>query len=111
MEKINNPNTNKIVILNGFSPSMFGHRNVVIEFKRIALEEVKKMIQSGQVVHYIRHPGTVKLLSLSNPNSGVYTYNGERIIMVVLNTPSRGQEAEPSAEDLVCYEVIVHKIE
>ncbi len=108
-------NQNQTVIVNAFSTSMLNHpQRLVVEFRRLSPENLQLQ---GEVVSYIRHPGTVQvlrqLLQREIPTSnGIYTYrSGDRIIMVVLVAPARGQEVVPQLSDLIFYEVVVREIE
>ncbi|MFZ8841170.1 MAG: hypothetical protein ACO2PM_20075 [Pyrobaculum sp.] len=109
--------TQRVAIVNGFAMSMLRNpERAVVEFRRLSVEEVRQILQNSVVENYVRHPGTVAVLNQIaqglTPNSGLYTYNGERVILVALTTPPRGQEvATPRLEDLVIYEVIVHTLE
>ncbi len=92
-------------------------RRLVVELRRLSPEQVREIAaQSGVVQNYIRHPQTVQAVSSLigaqlNVNSGLYVWRGERMIMVVLAVPQRGQEASVQLEDLLFYEVAVHSIE
>ncbi len=105
-----------IILVNAFAPSMFNHpRRLSVEFRRVSFEELKKI--RGEFKSYIRHPATTQVLSQQlqreiPTNSGTYSYTpGDKIFMVVLASPMRGQEVTPRVEDLVIYEVIVREIE
>jgi integrase len=91
---------------------------LVVEFRRLNIQQVREILRSSVVRNYIRHTATVQLLSellqrQLDVNSGVYVYRGnERIIIVTLLTPQRGQEVNNlRLEDIVFYEVVVHTLE
>ncbi len=96
---------------------MFGNpRRLVVELRQLTPREVREIAQRAVVQNYIRHPQTVQVLSeliglQLSANSGLFVWRGERIIMVVLATPQRGQEVTPRPEDLLFYEIIVREIE
>jgi hypothetical protein len=75
------------------------------EFSEI-LSELKAMIREREIVNYIRHESTVKLLSNIlgvelKPSSDLYKYKcGDALVVVTLNKPQRGQEVEVKEEDL-----------
>jgi len=113
---VSNQNT-PIVLINGIGPSMLNNpRRAVLELRRLSPEELRTITQNAPIINYIRHAGTTQILSellqtALTPNNGLYTYRGERIILITLATPQRGQEATPRLEDLVIFEVIVHEHE
>jgi hypothetical protein len=103
-----------MALVNAFATAMFGNpQRLQVEFRRLTIEELQQLAQNANIVSYIRHQGTTQLLSqlLGREipvNGGLYTYRGERIIMIVLQAPQRGAEVQPRLEDLAIYEVIVH---
>jgi len=106
------------VLVNAFSVSMLKFvREATVRFRRLNVEEVRQLLQGGEIVNYIRHAGTVQVIQeLVNrqiqPNSGIYVYEPkDTIIMVVLNAPQRGQELMPKLEDLAFYVVEVVSLE
>jgi len=104
------------VLVNGISTSMFGHPQcLTIELRRLSIEELRELLQ-GNVVSFIRHQSTVQVLSQLAQrqieiNNGIYMYRGERIVLVVLQVPQRGQETSVKLEDLTFYEVVVKQLE
>jgi len=106
----------RIVIVNGFSTSMFRNPNfLVVAFRRITPEEVQQQLaENREVISYVRHQGTVdvlkRIIPQINVNAGVYEYaEGDVIIMAVLATPARGVEvANP---DIILYQIIPHRLE
>jgi hypothetical protein len=112
-----NQNTQKIVLLNGFSTSMLNNpKRAIVEFRRLTPQEVREIVGNSIVENYIRHQGTTQVLTellqrQITPNNAVYTYRGERIILVILSVPQRGQEVAVKLEDLVFYELVVHTLE
>jgi hypothetical protein len=108
----------RLVIVNGFSPSMLNNRSFVVRFKRINNVEEVRNIQAQEIINFVRHPATVQVLSqiLGQqlvPSNATYTYQeGDTIILVTLGTPQRGQEVTAiKLEDLVIYEVSVVELE
>ena len=101
-------NKNEAVLVNAFSPSMIPAKKFVAEFERIGIEELR---QYEIVGNYVRHPATVELISRVlqrplTPNSGIYRFNGETIIVIMLAIPQRGQEvSQLTEEDLAIYRV------
>ncbi len=110
-------NQNPVVLVNGIGPSMFNNpQRVVLELRRLTPEEVRNIVRGGTVINYIRHSGTIQVLSELlqmplSPNNSLYVYRGERIILITLMAPQRGQEATPRLEDLAFFEVVVHSLE
>jgi Domain of unknown function (DUF1874). len=99
--------TRRIVLVGGLAPSMFGNFNeLTIYYKRISLEELKELAKDSEVLNYVRHESTVRLLSqILNkdlaPNPGIYTWQEDDILIIVgLKKPVRGQEVQVSVEDL-----------
>jgi hypothetical protein len=91
-------------------------QRAVLELRRLTPEEVRSIAQRSTVVNYIRHNGTIQILSELlqmplTPNSGLYVYRGERIILITLIAPQRGQETVPRLEDLAFFEIVVHTLE
>ena len=88
---------------------------MTIELRRLSIEELRELLQ-GNVVSFIRHQSTVQVLSQLAQrqieiNNGIYMYRGERIVLVVLQVPQRGQETSVKLEDLTFYEVVVKQLE
>jgi len=84
------------------------------EFMRISAEELKRIVESVPTIeNYIRHPSTVSLLSRIlqrplEPKNGIYTFNGEVVILVTLAIPQRGQEVMNLEEkDIAIYRVTI----
>jgi len=98
----------RIVLVGGLAPSMFeGFRELTIWYKRISVEELVELVKrAGEVLNYVRHESTVRLLSQVlerdlTPNAGLYKWaEGDELIIVGLKKPIRGQEVQVSAEDL-----------
>ena len=115
---VSNQTPKPIVLINGFSTSIANHpERLLVEFRRITPSALREAVQNATtILNYIRHPATVNILNellgtQLGVNSGLYTWRGERVIMIVLNAPQRGQEATPRPEDLVIYEVVIHTSE
>jgi hypothetical protein len=105
------------VLLNAFSLSMLNNpTRALVEFRRLSPEELRQIVQNARVESYIRHNATVQVLNellqvQITPNNGIYSYNNERIIVVALGAPQRGQEVNVRLQDLVIYEVVIHELE
>jgi hypothetical protein len=85
---------------------MFTGNEYTMYYKRISLDELKELAKDADVVNYVRHESTVKLLSQvlnrnMQPNPGLYTWQEDDILVIVgLKKPIRGQELEIKPEDL-----------
>jgi Domain of unknown function (DUF1874). len=96
----------RIVLVGGLAPSMFSYRELLIHYKKISLDELKELAKDSEILNYIRHESTIKLLSSIlnrdlTPNAGLYTWRGGDVLIVVgLRKPIRGQEVEAKPEDL-----------
>jgi len=73
---------------------------------RVQPLNAEELARFANIVHYIRHSSTVAALrtvlpSLPDANSGIYRYEeGDRIIVITLRVPQRGQEVAVRLEDL-----------
>lgn len=102
--------------MNAFPIAAFAaDKPTTFSFVPIKLEELAELVKRPritEVVSYIRHQGTIKLLSKLlglelQPSSGLYKYSPEDlVVIIVLKKPVRGQEVEPSPEDLAVYMVV-----
>jgi Domain of unknown function (DUF1874). len=97
----------RIVLVGGVAPSMFeGYRELTIWYRRISLQELVELARDAEVVNYVRHESTVRLLSqvLNRelvPNTGLYQWReGDELVIIGLRRPVRGQEVEVRPEDL-----------
>jgi len=96
----------RIVLVGGVAPSMFTGNEYTMYYKRISLDELRELAKDADVVNYVRHESTVKLLSQvlnrnMQPNPGLYTWQEDDILVIVgLKKPIRGQELEVKPEDL-----------
>jgi len=96
----------RIVLVGGVAPSMFTGSEYTMYYKRISLDELKELAKDAEVVNYVRHESTVKLLSQAlnrnlQPNPGLYTWQEDDYLVIVgLKKPVRGQELEIKPEDL-----------
>ncbi len=112
-------NQERAIITNAFALSMLNNpRRAVVEFQRITIEEVRQILSSSNVIHFVRHPATLQLIEQlagrSLPSGGnTYLYQrGDVVVMAVLSVPQRGQEvAAVRPEDIVFYRITVHEIE
>jgi hypothetical protein len=106
----------RVVLLNALPFNAFTFNTFTLHVTRITLQQATELIGRAQVVeNYIRHEGTLKLLSAVTGiqltvNSGLYQYRtGDVIVVITLKKPVRGQEvAEVSPEDLDVFKVTVH---
>jgi hypothetical protein len=97
----------RIVLVGGVAPSMFPQYNeLTLWYKRITLDELQELAKDADVVNFVRHESTVKLLSQAlnrdlQPNPGLYTWQeNDYLVIVGLKKPIRGQELEVKPEDL-----------
>ena len=104
----------RIVLVGGLAPSMFGYKELLIRYKKISTEELKELAKDAEVINFIRHESTVRLLSqvLNRelvPNTGLYQWReGDELVIIGLRRPARGQEVEVKADDL---DLVLCKIE
>jgi len=106
---------NRIVLVGGLAPSMFSYRELLIHYKKISIEELKEFAKNAEVLNFVRHESTVKLLSQVlgkdlTTSSGLYQWlKGDMLIVVGLKKPVRGQEVEVKADDIdiVLCEIVV----
>ena len=90
----------RLVILNGLPLSAFPFDSCELRVVRLESVEALRDVARGfrEVVSYVRHPSTVKLLSAIlgvglEPNAGLYTYQpGDVLAVVVLTRTVRGPE-------------------
>jgi len=108
-------NKNRIVLVGGLAPSIFeNYKELIIYYKKISLDELRELARNAEVMNYVRHESTVKLLSSIlnrdlTPNAGLYTWReGDVLVVVGLRKPIRGQEVEVRADDL---DLVLCKIE
>ena len=93
---------------------MFTGKEYTMYYKRISLEELKELAKDADVINYVRHESTVKLLSSIlgkqlTPNAGLYQWvDGDILVVVGLKKPVRGQELEVKPEDLDLVAVYVY---
>jgi Domain of unknown function (DUF1874). len=82
------------------------YSELTIWYKRITPEELVELAKNAEVVNFVRHESTVKLLSSIlgrdlTPNAGLYQWQeGDELVIVGLKRPVRGQEQEVKLEDL-----------
>jgi Domain of unknown function (DUF1874). len=83
-----------------------GFNELTIWYRRISIEELVELAKDSEIVNYVRHESTVKLLSqvLGKdlvPNAGLYRWSeGDILVVVGLKKPVRGQELQITLEDL-----------
>jgi hypothetical protein len=98
--------TRRIILVGGVAPSMFSQNELTMYYKRISLDELKELAKDAEVVNFVRHESTVKLLSSAlgkqvTPNPGLYQWvDGDILVVVGLKKPIRGQEMQVTADDL-----------
>jgi len=97
----------RVVFVGGLAPSMFpGYKELTLWYKRIGVEELKELVKDAEVLNYVRHESTVKVLSeilgkQLTPSAELYVWREDDVLVVVgLKKPVRGQEVEVSVEDL-----------
>jgi hypothetical protein len=96
----------RIILVGGVAPSMFNQNELTMYYRRISLDELRDLVKDADVVNYVRHDSTVKLLSSAlgrqlTPNPGLYVWQEDDYLVVVgLRKPIRGQELEVKPEDL-----------
>jgi Domain of unknown function (DUF1874). len=97
----------RVVLVGGLAPSMFvNYSELTIWYKKITLEELKEIARDAEIVNFVRHESTVKLLSQVlgidlTPSTGLYQWQeGDILVIVGLKKPVRGQEVQVTAEDL-----------
>jgi len=105
----------RIVLVGGLAPSIFeNYKELIIHYKKISLDELKELAKNAEVLNFVRHESTVKLLSQVlgkdlTPSSGLYQWlKGDMLVVVGLRKPVRGQEVEAKPEDL---DLVLCKIE
>jgi len=108
-------NKNRIVLVGGLAPSIFeNYKELIIYYKKISLDELRELARNAEVLNFVRHESTVKLLSQVlgkdlTPSSGLYQWlKGDVLVVVGLRKPIRGQEVEVKADDL---DIVLCKIE
>lgn len=73
----------------------------VLEIERAVWADVEQAVQAG-TPHYVRHPGTAKLLGIE-PHDGFYAPKAGDVYLVLRLRPGvapRGAEVEARVEDL-----------
>jgi len=114
---VSNQIRRRMILLNAFPISAFRANRLVVEFRRITLQELRNLSNDNEIINYIRHPATVNIISQAlgrqlEPNSGIYSYSqGDIVVIVVLNQSQRGQEVQQvQPEDLLLYQLTVHEL-
>jgi len=97
----------RIVFVGGLAPSMFEkYKELIIYYRKISLHELADLVKDAEVINFVRHESTVKLLSSIlnrdlTPNTGLYKWGGDDTLVVIgLKRPIRGQEMDVKPEDL-----------
>jgi hypothetical protein len=97
----------RVVFVGGIAPSMFpNYKELTLYYKRVNIDELKELVKDAEVLNYVRHESTVKVLSeilgkQLTPSTELYIWREDDILVVVgLKKPVRGQEVEVSIKDL-----------
>jgi len=97
----------RVVFVGGIAPSMFpSYKELTLYYRRVGIDELKELVKDAEVLNYVRHGSTVKVLSeilgkQLTPSTELYVWREDDVLVVVgLKKPVRGQEVEVSAEDL-----------
>ncbi len=104
----------RLVLLNALPLNMFGLEEgewIELIIERISIEKLKRFVsEASEIACFVRHRATVELLSRIlgvelKPSAKLYRYRpGDRIVVVSLRTPIRGQEVEEvKLEDFEIY--------
>ena len=105
----------RCVLLNAMPLNAVPFEAFTLSVRRVSATELKQLVQlCSELQNFVRHEATARLLSslLSvnlTPSAGLYRYqDGDRLIVVSLKAPARGQEvASLSVSDLEIYVVDV----
>ena len=110
----------RIVILNALPLNALPRSHLRLDILPVSISDLAQWInrrlrESYEVVHYIRHPATIAALRQvgiplsEQANSGLYSYDaGDIIVVVSLRAPQRGQEVQQvRPEDLETWIVTV----
>jgi hypothetical protein len=109
----------RVVYLNALPLNALPRRQVTLDVLPVSINELavwtqRRVAEGMRLVHYIRHVSTINTLRSAGiplpeqPNSGLYSYNrGDVLVVVTLRSPTRGQEAIVSIEDLDAWIVTV----
>jgi len=82
------------------------YKELIIYYRKISLHELADLVKDAEIINFIRHESTVKLLSQTLnknlvPNPGLYSWKEDDALIVVgLRKPVRGQEMDVKPEDL-----------
>lgn len=102
----------RVVLLNSLPLNAFSSfSEFTLRVERLSAQQLVSLLEGAATVEsYVRHPPTVQLLSqLAGRqlpvNGGLYRYQeGDRLVVVVLRSPVRGQEqAQVNLEDVEFY--------
>jgi len=103
-----------VILLNALPLNAIPYKEFAIQVHRISLDQLRNIRVGEEVKCFIRHEGTVKLLSKVlgieiKPSAELYQYNPEdRIYVVSLKRPQRGQEVtELTENDVEVFEVVI----
>jgi len=88
---------------------------ITLRIEEISAMQLQQIVsQYREIVNYIRHESTVRLLNQLlgvnlQPGGGLYRYEaGDQLIVVVLRSPQRGQQdVSVTLEDIAIYRVDV----
>ena len=106
----------RCVLLNAMPLNAVPFEAFTLNVRKVSATELKQLVQlCSELQNFVRHEATAKLLSslLSvnlTPSAGLYRYQGgDKLIVVSLKTPVRGQEvASLGISDLEIYVVDVN---
>jgi hypothetical protein len=104
----------RVILLNALPITAF-QTPVTLRIEEITPMRLQQIISQHEIVNYIRHESTVRLLNQLlgvnlQPGGGLYRYEaGDQLIVVVLRSPQRGQQdvAVSAPEDIAIYRVDV----
>jgi len=105
----------RIVLLNAFPLNAFPFNTFTALFCRVSVDQlVSEVKQSSEIISYIRHEATVKLLNKLlgielKPSTDIYKFSEHDLIYVItLKRVERGKEVvEVKVEDLDIVRVVV----
>ena len=99
-------NKRKCILLNALPLNAFQYNEFTIRIKKVMVEELNEMLKKCDIIeNYIRHESTIKLLSQIlniSLTSSTYLYkyqDMDRLIVITLKSPIRGQEHQNVSKD------------
>jgi len=107
----------RVVLLNALPLNALPRRNLTLHVIPMNPQDLRQDLrfEGANIIHFIRHAATLNLLRTlipslpSEPNAGLYNWReGDIIIVITLNAPSRGTEVQQiRLEDLAVWLVEV----